>query len=227
VDGREGYGGAYDSRDPIKFQLPILREDTPESEAYFNTIKDPQDLQTITARIRRRDYTSLDKWLQDVETCWANSDKYDNDPVHLAVSDECRRVFENILRSSGLYPHGDWCRDFFELREWMDRKIQTIPGKIRQLVMSGRQGRRKEEKTTSQSELQILAQAIAVLPEESKLDLAIILGRNGDLPDNGKDVCWVDLATIKSKTFLELQKFVSDVLMEKALKCAQRDDHSE
>jgi hypothetical protein len=193
-----------------RFQVPIVREDTPESNHYFEIITQPQDLGTILSRIQSKQYSTAKQWLADVEQVWTNHEAVHPSPLHSAVTNECRRIFETILRKSGLYPIDQWFQDVKELRERIERKMFTIPHRYQPFIVSKGESRSRE-KELSQEKLTELAHVIEGFSGQSKLEVSLILAANGELPGNRKRDCVVDLSGLKQKTIRELQDLVTRV----------------
>jgi hypothetical protein len=185
--------------------MPIVREDTPESARYFEIVSNPQDLSTILCRISAQRYVLVSDWLCDVEQVWANYEAVHPDPVHIGVVQECRRIFESILRASGLYPVADWCQDIHELHARLMRKLQTVPARYRQVLFPkhGRSAPGRREPT--QDDLLELAQGLRGLSREDKVNAALILAGHGELPGDGATSQWVELGNLKTDTIRELQ----------------------
>jgi hypothetical protein len=198
------------------FQIPIVRRDTPESERYFNIVKDPQDLTTITQRLRSGEYHSINDWLVDVETTWKNSELVQDTEVQHAATEECRRIFENILRTSGLYPVQAWCRDVPEIRERIDDKLASVPAKYRKLLTS-KNDETREETGIPRSEAIALSEAMNLTLPDEEIEILFIIRENEKRQQYGDTEHWVDLAALKSNTFALVKSYVEDVLAKRGV----------
>jgi hypothetical protein len=213
----------------FQFQVPIVREKTPESDGYFAVIQNPQDLTTILKRIQNGGYNTVKDWLNDLEIVWYNSDKYYHDETHFIVSEECRRIFENLLRKSGLYPMENWCQDLYEMRDRLMRKVETTPMKYKNLMIPiGPEAERRNGRP--EAKVQALAKALEILGGEVQIGLAVILARNKEPKETAPDGTqgWlIDLNTVNHKTFQDLEEFAALRLKKKGIRYPGNEDEDE
>jgi hypothetical protein len=195
----------------IPFITRHVSDNSSESEQSPDIVGSSLDLATILSRISTGKYLTISVWLSEVEQVWARYEATHPGPLHTAVTNECRRIFEVILRGSGVYPIAEWCPDGRELHSRLLRKLRTVPDKYRKTLFPKHGPGQNALIRPSQDELIELAKGLTDLSKADRCNALLILADCGDLPVHGAADQVVELANLKAETIHELQAFVESV----------------
>lgn len=202
----------------LKFHSPMIREGSEPKN-------DNLDLSIIKNKIQNEAYKTVGEWLADIESVWSNAENTFNDDVHSSVVNECRRIFETIIRKSGIYPFQDWCRDVFDLEKRYQRKLQDAPLKVRQA--SAGQKPKKRENKFSDEELSDICDMYKSLTPSERIDVVVMLIETEDYPGLGKDVVCLDLDSMRTPVVDRLKKFIEDLLKKRGVVLANEENDND
>ena len=88
-----------------------------DEQNYFEVIRNPQDLSTITKRLEAGEYKSVQAWLEDVEAVWANAETFHGYNSTMGVlAREGRRLFAKYCIRFYITSPGTWCREIARLK---------------------------------------------------------------------------------------------------------------
>jgi hypothetical protein len=195
----------------IPFITLRVRDNSSESDPSGDIAGNSLDLTTILSRISTRNYLTIADWLSEVEQVWASYEAAHPGPLHTGVTNECRRIFETILRESGVYPIADWCLDGRELYSRVLRKLRTVPDKYRKTLFPKHGPGQNALIRPGEDELIELAKSLTDRSKEERCNALLILADYGDLPVHGAADQVVELASLKTETIHELQAFVESL----------------
>lgn len=203
----------------FKFHNPGPQDN---SEQNCNSVKNPIDLSTIKMKIQNGSYKQVQEWLDDVELVWSNAETLYHDNVHTAVVNECRNVFEIILKNSGLCQFNSWCEDVFRLEKSFQQKIQDAPQKVRQ-SMGGQKQKRRENKF-SDAELAEVGEMYEMLTPDEKINVSIMLAETEEFPGVGYEDMWINLESLRTGLVERLKKHIAGLLQKRGIKFSGDED---
>lgn len=202
------------------FQHPVLPD--PETEKdYFEIIKNPQDLATISIRLKNGEYKALQNWLNDVETVWFNSETYNKSEIMNAVTNECRRIFSKICEIHGLFTVKEWSVVIYRQRQRIYTVMGNAPTKIKQHAGSflPKTFSKQKQVQMTEEELSRFAKAAEMLTSDNDhIEMIRIINELEDNPDLGKTEVYLDLTTLSLGTISALKEYILGALEKKGLK---------
>lgn len=183
--------------------------DGPNGERYLAVIKNPQDLSSIRQRLKQGHYMWVEDWIADIETVWSNSEAFHEDEVHADVANECRRIFEAILRKSGVYPIGGWCTDVFALEGRLEQDTHAAPLKHKHVLVSKQ---RRRDAPADEEDVEAVVESFESLRPSDKVEIALLLSESGEVEGVGESEMWIDISRLKASAVEKMKEFMHSVL---------------
>lgn len=137
----------------------------PELANYYEIIDDPQDLQTIEARLKSKDYRSVREWKRDINTMLENTIIFAGANSFSAVLSQClSKVFEKELKTLSYTNINGWMNRVSELQNELNAKLANPPSSLSDTVPSDMKQRQNYKPLTA-TEFNALFLATSSLPE--------------------------------------------------------------
>jgi hypothetical protein len=194
----------------------------PEEHDYFAKIQDPQDISTIRTRLIENGYESVQQWLNDVETVWANVIAYKGEKSHqAAMATWCRSLFEKYRRKVDVLSVGTWGSEVYRLRSRVYVVMGQPPAKVKQYASSlGAANTMKQPMPPlTEREVQCFVQACDVLmKEEDHAEMLRIIDElHPEIDTGGADLA-IDVTKMNSQTIYALRDYMKTTLEKRGQK---------
>lgn len=169
---------------------------------YFEVIRDPQDLRTITDRLERGEYKTVQAWARDVETVWANAETFHgNKSTTTVLAREGRRLFEKYCVRANIMSMGKWCREVYKLKSRIYEIMGQPPPRMKQFATNSTTAHAVKQAMPpmSEADLQNLVQASEMLVNEEEQN-----GMVQVIEENQPETDWEETETVLDVTKLAL-----------------------
>ena len=134
-----------------------------DEQNYFEVIRNPQDLSTITKRLEAGEYKSVQAWLEDVEAVWANAETFHGYNSTMGVlAREGRRLFAKYCIRFYITSPGTWCREIARLKTRICDLLGQPPPRMKAFAPNAGNGHVAKQVVAplTEEELDFLVQAI-------------------------------------------------------------------
>lgn len=203
------------------FRDPVVPGDVAPPQ-YFEIISNPQDLSTIKTQLIDKKYTSVQKWLDDVEAVWANAEQYHGKDTPFAIAAaENRRLWGKIKKNIENSAIGKWCGDVYEYRTQITDIMTQPPSKVKQFTSSLGTARsmKQAQPTLSEKEIHnfILASSQLTTDDDYREMINIITEMQPEL-ETGSQELDVDVSKLNINTINRLKEYIKSKLEKFGLK---------
>lgn len=201
------------------FQHPVSPDPVTEKD-YFDIIKNPQDLATITARLKNDEYKVLQNWIDDVDTVWNNAETYNKSDIMTAVTNECRKIFRQSCENNGLFTIKEWSKIIYHDRQNIYNIMGKAPTKVKQYAGSflPKTFNKQKREIINEEELSKIAKAVELLnTDEDHIEMIRIISELEDNPEYGKTEVYLDLTTLSLATISALKEYILVAFEKKGL----------
>lgn len=183
---------------------------------YTQIVKNPQDLETIKRKLNENIYKDIHQWMQDVETVWANAEKYNGTGSSMGIAArEMRKQFERERRVFCSYNRSSWISEVYRLRVKLEKLVQLSPSKIHKNIHEAYLMTlpKYEVLDISEHDLQCLKIALEMLnsDESSREIMRIIYEKQPELKNIYSNLS-LDTGFLKLPTLQAIQKYAKHSL---------------
>lgn len=204
------------------FHDPVDPEKYPD---YFDKITSPQDLCDIAMRLRKGKYNTLQEWEKDIETVWANAEKYYGSGSHItAAAQEGRKLFAKVKRELDTIFIKGWCSEVARLRAKEAQLTSSPPLVIRRAAETVAEFTSFQEgdgnmKALSPKEIDYFMKASEMIsdPEVLKEMVKIIAEAQPQLNCKGDEV-WIDATKLNFGTIRLLEEHMKKYMQSVGMK---------
>jgi hypothetical protein len=177
---------------------------------------DPPDLPTITSRLRDCQYASVQAWLKDVESIWANAETvHGRTSPQGIVANECRRLFDKYRRKVDILAMGTWSTEVYRLRTRVSDLIGQPPSRVKQYSSSLGAALTMKQNMPPFSEKEIqhfVAATEMMVREEDQTELIRIIDEMHPEIDSGAADFSVDVSKINLPTLYAMRDYMKSTL---------------
>jgi hypothetical protein len=198
------------------FIYPVVPgEDCPPD--YLDVIRNPTSLNDILTKLEQNEYPTLDKCLQEIELCWANTECYNGASHPIAhLAGEMRQQFQKLFRPISVRTIAGFCAEVYRIRTRIGRLLASNP-------VDGQSGGAKLSKVTvkqfpTEVEMQTFITACELLTDarDHETIRQIVEQHQPDLVAGRKKVTIV-MTSLRPETFRAVKVFVRTALKKQGL----------
>lgn len=178
---------------------------------YFEVIRNPQDLRTITDRLERNEYRTTQAWLRDVETVWSNAETFHGHKSTTAMLAAAgRRLFEKYCVRSHITSMGKWCREIYKLKTRIYDLMGQPPPRMKQFATTNTAGHssRQNMPPLSENDLQKLVLATEMATEDEHKGIIEIIEENQPELDLSNPETTLDVTKLALPTLYGMQEYL-------------------
>ena len=198
------------------FHEPIL----PGSDApvnYFEIIKKPIDLRTITNNINENKYLKITQFFKDIDLIFKNAENY-NETVSLMgyCAKKSKEIFEKKTRLASNISLEIWSLENYRLKNKITELLTKSPSKIKNYFNN----KYLKEKLNlfTEKELFNLVKATEMLTNnEEQKELINIIKNNQPELDNGSKNLLIDITKCNLNTLYLIKDFIKNLFEKKNL----------
>ena len=175
----------------------------------------PIDLTSIQTHLLNREYTTPQKWIDDVECVWSNAELNYSNNVHLTtIAKECRRLFNKIKREIDALMLGTWCVELTRLRGKIMNIISSPPPKMKAYFLSQTSGHTQTQSygLLTEREMHNFVLSSQMMNEKEQDEIVqIMLEHQPELEVKGEDIT-MDVTKMKLDTVYSVRDYIKNEL---------------